>query len=57
MAGWSFLFSLEVSGVVVVVVVVGCQPPGGAGCGAWSSLKPGGCRAGVWGEGPGMMSC
>ena len=51
------MFSLEVSGVVVVVVVVGCQPPGGTGCGAWSSLKPGGCRAGVWGEGPGMMSC
>ena len=39
MAGWSFLFSLEVSGVVVVVE---CQPPSSTGNGAWSSMKPGG---------------
>ena len=28
----------------------GRQPPGGAGCRAWSSLKQGGCRGGGCGE-------
>ena len=39
LAGWSFLFSLEVSGGVVVVE---CQPPSRTGYRAWSSMKPGG---------------
>ena len=39
-----------------VVLVVECQPSSRTGYRAWSSMKPGGCGAEGWGEGPGMMS-